>query len=207
MVVQPRWSRLEATAARPRKADLPFMELFSSNSSTSPRMIKDINPVEEVDMEVVPLVDSVVDMVVVEEEEVAAATEEAEEEEEIVTVAEEEDLEEEVEEDLEAEAEVEVLVVEEVVVVVEAMVVEEEEAAVEVLEAAAAADVAEVLSVLPLMRTFDGANYLSQSLTRTFIFDWAMSTLQLLRARMKKLQSIVAEMNLKCPRRVNAQSQ
>jgi len=184
------------------------MELFSSNSSTSPRMIKDINPVEEVDMEVVPLVDSVVDMVVVEEEEVAAATEEAEEEEEIVTVAEEEDLEEEVEEDLEAEAEVEVLVVvEEVVVVVEAMVVEEEEAAVEVLEAAAAADVAEVLSVLPLMRTFDGANYLSQSLTRTFIFDWAMSTLQLLRARMKKLQSIVAEMNLKCPRRVNAQSQ
>jgi hypothetical protein len=170
-------------------------------------MIKDINPVEEVDMEVVPLVDSVVDMVVVEEEEVAAATEEAEEEEEIVTVAEEEDLEEEVEEDLEAEAEVEVLVVEEVVVVVEAMVVEEEEAAVEVLEAAAAADVAEVLSVLPLMRTFDGANYLSQSLTRTFIFDWAMSTLQLLRARMKKLQSIVAEMNLKCPRRVNAQSQ
>jgi hypothetical protein len=172
-------------------------------------MIKDINPVEEVDMEVVPLVDSVVDMVVVEEEEVAAATEEAEEEEEIVTVAEEEDLEEEVEEDLEEEAEVEVLeVVEEEDVVVEAMVVEEEEeAAVEVLEAAAAADVAEVLSVLPLMRTFDGANYLSQSLTRTFIFDWAMSTLQLLRARMKKLQSIVAEMNLKCPRRVNAQSQ
>jgi len=36
----------------------------------------------------------------------------------------------------------------------------------------------EDLSALLSMITFDGANYLSQSLTRTFISDWAMNTPQ-----------------------------